>query len=138
VVNISASGALVEGLTRLLPNTHTDVHIVTRSGRVLVRARVVRAVVWQLQRDMVCYRTALAFDTPVDTDAAAAPAELSASGAPAFSEGGESNGPALSEHPARQGANERESNGYHVPREIPRKVSAPGTLYPTAEVEHRG
>jgi hypothetical protein len=67
VVNISPSGALVEGLTRLLPNTHTDLHIVTRHGRVLVRARVVRALVWQLERDKVCYRTALAFDTAVDT-----------------------------------------------------------------------
>lgn len=67
VVNISASGALVEGLTRLLPNTHTDIHIVTRQGRVLVRARVVRALVWRLERDLVCYRTALSFDTTVDT-----------------------------------------------------------------------
>jgi hypothetical protein len=68
VVNISASGALVEGITRLLPNTHTEIHIVTRHGRALVRTRVVRAQVWRLARDLVCYRTALAFDTAVDTE----------------------------------------------------------------------
>ena len=80
VVDISSSGVFLEGFTRLLPNTHTDIHIVTRHGRVLVRARVVRALVWRLERDVVCYRTALAFDTAVDTDA------------PAVSERSESNG----------------------------------------------
>lgn len=73
VINISSSGVFLEGLTRLLPNTHTDIHIVTRNGRVLVRARVIRALVWRLERDRVCYRTALAFDTAVDTEAEATP-----------------------------------------------------------------
>jgi hypothetical protein len=68
VVNISASGALVEGLTRLLPGTRTEVHVVTRNGRILVRTRVVRSLVWRLERDTVCYRTGLAFDTAVDTE----------------------------------------------------------------------
>src|SRR6478752_1628022 len=80
VVDISSSGVFLEGLTRLLPNTHTDIHIVTRHGRVLVRARVVRALVWRLERDVVCYRTALAFDTAVDAEA------------PALSDRSESNG----------------------------------------------
>jgi hypothetical protein len=66
VVDISSTGALVEGLTRLLPGTRAEVHVVTRQGRVLVRTRVVRALVWQLRSDLVCYRTALAFDSPVD------------------------------------------------------------------------
>lgn len=66
VINMSASGALVEGLTRLVPNTHTEVHIVTRHGRVLIRSRIVRAFVSRLERDQVWYRTALAFETPVD------------------------------------------------------------------------
>ena len=73
VIDISSSGVFLEGLTRLLPNTHTDIHIVTRNGRVLVRARVVRALVWRLERDKVCYRTALAFDTAVDTEVDAPP-----------------------------------------------------------------
>jgi hypothetical protein len=102
VVNVSSSGLLLEGLTRLLPNTHSDIHIVTRHGRVLVRARVVRAQVCRLERDMVCYRTALAFDTPVDTEAEAALSERS------------------------------ESKGYPVPAEIPGNIEAPGTSYPNA------
>ena len=68
VVDIASCGALVEGATRLLPGTHVDVHVVTRHGRVLVRTRVVRSIVWQLQADAVNYRTALAFDAAVDTE----------------------------------------------------------------------
>lgn len=68
VVDISWAGALVEGVTRLLPGTHVDVHVVTRHGRVLVRTRVVRSIVWQLHADAVCYRSGLAFDTTVDTE----------------------------------------------------------------------
>src|SRR5262245_24674829 len=111
VVNISSSGVFLEGLTRLLPNTHTDIHIVTRNGRVLVRARVVRALVWRLQRDVVCYRTALAFDTAVDANA-----------------------------PAPSESNERdkgESNGYPLPAENPGNIEAAGNLYPNPEVQNR-
>ena len=115
VVNISPSGALVEGLTRLLPNTHTDLHIVTRHGRVLVRTRVVRALVWQLERDKVCYRTALSFETAVDTEV----------------------DPALSERPSLPGRDERESSGYPLPAEIPGNFSAPGTGYPNLDAEDR-
>ena len=68
VVDISSSGAMVEGVTRLLPGTHVDVHVVTRHGRVLVRTRVMRSTVWRLQSDTVCYRTALAFEATVDTE----------------------------------------------------------------------
>lgn len=107
VVNISAHGVLLEGLTRLLPNTHTDIHIVTRHGRVLVRTRVVRALVWRLERDLVCYRTALAFETAVDTDAGSVQTEGS------------------------------ESNGYSVPAEVPGNISAPGIVYPNEEVQDR-
>jgi hypothetical protein len=69
VVDISPVGALTEGPTRLLPGTRTDVHVVTRQGRVLVRTRVVRAWVWHLEPDMVRYRAALAFDEALDTEA---------------------------------------------------------------------
>ena len=67
VVDLSPTGLLIEGQARLLPNTHLDVHVVTRSGRVLVRCRVVRAWVWRLESDLVLYRTALTFDREVDT-----------------------------------------------------------------------
>ena len=69
VVDVSDGGALVEG-ARLLPGTHVDVHVTTRDGRVLVRSRVVRAYVAELQSNAVRYRVALAFDRAVDTSCA--------------------------------------------------------------------
>ena len=86
VIDVSSAGALIEGTTRLLPGTRTDVHVVTRHGRLLVRTRVIRSFIWRLERDVVCYRTALEFDATVETDAD-----------PTLSEQRESNGPALSE-----------------------------------------
>ena len=67
VLNISPDGALLEGETRLLPGTHVDVHVTTRDGRVLARARVVRARVVRVRSDAVSYQAALSFETPVDT-----------------------------------------------------------------------
>ena len=67
VVDVSHTGLLVEGRARLLPNTHLDIHIVTRAGRVLIRCRVVRSFVWYLESDLVRYRVGLAFDRIVDT-----------------------------------------------------------------------
>jgi hypothetical protein len=149
VINISSSGALVEGLTRLLPGTRADVHLVTRHGRVLVRTRIVRSLVWRLAPDVVCYRSALAFDTAVDTEF-----ELkgqSESKEPALSERRESKEPALSERreskelalSERRESKEpalserRESKGYDVPGEIPGDNARPGIHYPSAEVEDR-
>ena len=67
VLDLSNVGALVEGPSRLLPGTRVDVHVITGEGRELVRSRVVRAFVSTLTADLVRYRGALAFDTPVDT-----------------------------------------------------------------------
>ena len=69
VLDVSNSGILVEGFTRLVPGTHVDVHVVAREGRVLVRSLVVRAYVAELTADTVKYRGALAFDRVVDTNA---------------------------------------------------------------------
>ena len=66
VINVSITGALVEGAARLLPGTHVDVHVTSVQGRVLVRARVVRCTVWSVTADVVTYRGALAFNGPVD------------------------------------------------------------------------
>jgi|RhiMethySRZTD1v2_1073278.scaffolds.fasta_scaffold04527_4 hypothetical protein len=122
VVNISSTGALVEGLTRLLPGTRAEVHLVTRNGRVLVRTRIVRSLVWRLEPDVVCYRSALAFETAVDAEAP--------------SERKEPNGPALSE---RSELNDslRESKGYALPTEFPPNHESPGIRYPSAELEGR-
>lgn len=69
MIDISPSGAQVECRSRLLPNTHLDIHIVLRSGRVLIRCRVVRATVCHVEADLVRYRVGLAFDHPLDTTA---------------------------------------------------------------------
>jgi hypothetical protein len=127
VIDISSAGALIEGTTRLLPGTRTDVHVVTRHGRLLVRTRVIRSFIWRLERDVVCYRTALEFDAAVETDADPALNERSESKGPVLSGRSESNGPALSER--------SESKGYQVPAEIPKNDEAPGIRYPDAMVE---
>lgn len=67
VVDVSSGGLLVEGVVRLLPGTHVDVHVVTGDGRVLVRCRITRAYVSALAADDVRFRGALAFDRPIDT-----------------------------------------------------------------------
>lgn len=66
VIDVSTSGALVHGTTRLLPGTHVDVHVTASRGRTLIRARVVRCAVWDVAADAVQYRGALAFSAPVD------------------------------------------------------------------------
>jgi hypothetical protein len=62
VLDISSTGALVEGEARLLPGRHLDVHVVSSTGRTLARSRVVRAFVSGLTSDRVLYRGALAFE----------------------------------------------------------------------------
>lgn len=67
VCDVSDGGVQVDGRMRLLPGTHVDVHVVSLTGRVLVRCRVVRSVVSRLDAEGVSYRSALAFQQPVDT-----------------------------------------------------------------------
>jgi hypothetical protein len=57
---------LVEGTTRSLPGTRVDVHVTAAQGRVLVHARVVQCAVWTVTAEVIQYRGALAFTTPVD------------------------------------------------------------------------
>ena len=65
VLDISSVGVLVQGESRLLPGRHLDVHVVSCSGRTLVRSRVVRSFVSSLSSDRVVYRGALAFEQPL-------------------------------------------------------------------------
>lgn len=69
VLDISPLGAMVEGTARLLPGTHVDVHVMTRDGRVLIRARVIRAFVCRVEPDAIHFRSGLGFETTVDTTA---------------------------------------------------------------------
>jgi hypothetical protein len=73
VIDVSNAGALVEGVARLLPGTHVDVHIIAADGRTLVRSRVVRAYVSHVEAEVIRYRGALAFERSVDTTAAGYP-----------------------------------------------------------------
>jgi hypothetical protein len=66
VINVSSTGALVEGDARLLPGRQFEVHVVTADGRTLVRSRVMRAWVEQLWSDRVLYRAALSFEHPLE------------------------------------------------------------------------
>ena len=79
VINVSDGGLLAEGVVRLLPGTHIDVHVIAADGRVLVRSRVVRASVCDVQPDFVRYRGALAFDRSLDTALPLSPATLDGS-----------------------------------------------------------
>jgi hypothetical protein len=69
VLDVSSWGALTETTERLLPGRCLDVHVMAAGGRVLVRARVARAYVCQLQSDAIYYRAALAFEQPIDVRA---------------------------------------------------------------------
>ena len=67
VLDASNWGVLTETTARLLPGRHLDVHIVTPTGRTLVRSRVARAYVCRVQPDAIHYHAALAFEQVVDT-----------------------------------------------------------------------
>lgn len=62
VIDVSASGALIETAHRLLPGTPVELHVETRTDRANVRGRVLRCAVVRLRPTWVCYRGAIAFD----------------------------------------------------------------------------
>jgi hypothetical protein len=84
VVDASSWGALAQLTERLLPGRHLDLHVVAAHGRVLVRARVARAYVWQVHAGAICYRVALAFEHALDirVEGYAMPASVAASEIP--------------------------------------------------------
>ena len=67
VVDVADGGVRATTSSRLLPGTHVDVHVVTRVGRVLQRARVVRASVTFVNAQHLVYEVALSFDAPIDS-----------------------------------------------------------------------
>lgn len=70
VLDIADGGVRATTTSRLLPGTHVDVHVVTRTGRVLRRARVARALVAAVDAQRLVYEVALSFDAPIDSAAA--------------------------------------------------------------------
>ena len=65
LVDISASGALLETMHRLLPGTTIDLHVETAGERARFRGRVVRCAVVSVRAAAVAYRGAVAFDHPL-------------------------------------------------------------------------
>lgn len=66
ILEASSWGALAQTTDRLLPGRHLDVHIVSAEGRALVRCRVVRAFVVNVEADAMHYHVALSFDRAID------------------------------------------------------------------------
>lgn len=66
VINLSPSGALVEGARPLPPGRRVDVHLVEDDLRLLVRALVIRCSVAALDADSITYRAGLVFEERVD------------------------------------------------------------------------
>jgi hypothetical protein len=62
VVDVSASGALLETAHRLLPGAAVDLHIETDRDRASLRGRVVRCAVAAVRAASLSYRGAVVFD----------------------------------------------------------------------------
>jgi hypothetical protein len=67
LVNISASGVLVEGKTRFVPGTHLTVHFEGQSALGPVKGRVVRCQVSAIgEGGGLQYQSAIVFDSTID------------------------------------------------------------------------
>jgi PilZ domain-containing protein len=62
IVDVSAGGALIETMYRLLPGTSVELHVETQTRHTRVRGEVLRSSVVKLRADSVCYRGAIRFD----------------------------------------------------------------------------
>ena len=62
LLDISASGVLVQCVHRLLPGTSIELQLMTQEQRVPVRGAVVRCVVARLRPSAIWYCGAIAFD----------------------------------------------------------------------------
>src|SRR4051812_16254620 len=69
VLNVADAGVLVDSAARLVPGGRVDVHVVGRTGRVLVRCTVVRSRVFRVRHDSIAYEAGLHFDQSLDTSA---------------------------------------------------------------------
>lgn len=72
IVDVSAGGALIETMYRLLPGTSVELQVETDTRQTRVRGEVLRSAVVKIRPDGVCYRGAIRFDRhlPWFTDAA--------------------------------------------------------------------
>jgi PilZ domain len=63
LMDVSASGALIETNRRLLPDAFVEIHVETLSQCANVRGRVVRCAVTSVRPAVVRYRGAIQFDS---------------------------------------------------------------------------
>jgi PilZ domain-containing protein len=63
VLNVSAGGALVETVHRLLPGTSVELQMETETHRTSIRGQVVRCTVAKLRAASIYYCAAIAFDS---------------------------------------------------------------------------
>lgn len=63
VIDVSATGALIETNHRLLPGTVVELTVETNQHRARIRGRVVRCAVVQVRAATVFYRGGIAFDS---------------------------------------------------------------------------
>lgn len=79
LVNISTSGVLVECSTKPRPGSSVTVHFIGTFTPASIRGRVARTIVASLGKDGVLrYMVGIAFENPIDLDAAIAPAPVPA------------------------------------------------------------
>ena len=62
IVDVSASGALVETSHRLIPGASVELHLETEHRRLTVRGHILRCYVARVRSMAVCYRGAIRFD----------------------------------------------------------------------------
>ena len=75
LINISATGVLVEGPTRFVPRTRVSVTFEGGFVPTQVRGKVVRCQVASIASGRLCYQSGIAFDTRITLPEAAAASE---------------------------------------------------------------
>jgi hypothetical protein len=66
VIDISACGALIESIHRLMPGACVELHLRRNTADAeVVRGRVLRCSVSTLSANLVCYRGAIVFERPL-------------------------------------------------------------------------
>ncbi len=69
VVDLSGGGALVEGPWRFRPGSHCELALTLMGQEMAARARVTRCYVARVERGLIRYRAALAFEARLELPA---------------------------------------------------------------------
>jgi hypothetical protein len=63
VIDISVGGVLIETRHRVLPGAIVELHLEIGAQQIRARGRVARCFVSRIGADVICYRTAIEFDS---------------------------------------------------------------------------